>query len=320
MLVQVEIHFFHPFELTEAGVKLLKTKVGPNSDENVEYLWGDEGHLLFKEARFTVPVIRVGCVCPCLVPAHSEATLARPPSPPPALPHTLTCWRTSKLAPVCTLTIAHDVGRCSSRRQDPSVLISDKALTEDAEVVPVMAGGHLKSPSQLSAKETFICNVRDANGNLYSVSESYVRIFSYKIGMVRFTVSANAPVDVQAILDVQNGIMRLKGNKGRLSVLDETGTVAAPFEPKVFVRSVLQQVVGHEVPVPPSPSLPRCWHTSPLCLPPPGVGVRGPLLEAPPQGRQTGVGRPPAYSLLRGHRPAPSFYAACFAPGVVCHD
>ena len=67
--------------------------------------------------------------------------------------------------------------------------IALKVATDSDEAVPVMAGVHLKkSPAQLTTKETFICMLRDENGNIYSVSESFCRIFSYKIGMVRFCV------------------------------------------------------------------------------------------------------------------------------------
>jgi len=57
----------------------------------------------------------------------------------------------------------------------------------------------------------------------------------------------------------------------RLSVLDETGTIARPFNPRTFVHNVLRQVVGREVRRPCEPDVEPLWvgggdrHIWPLC-------------------------------------------------------
>ncbi len=59
----------------------------------------------------------------------------------------------------------------------------------------------------------FITTLRDKSGNLYQLHEGYVRMFSFGIGIVRFSVSALSSVTLQAILNVQNSVMRLKNPK-----------------------------------------------------------------------------------------------------------
>ena len=51
--------------------------------------------------------------------------------------------------------------------------------------------------------------LRDKHGNTYDLCEVYIRLYSFDIGIVRFAVCAHGAITQQALLDVQNSVMRL---------------------------------------------------------------------------------------------------------------
>ena len=91
--------------------------------------------------------------------------------------------------------------------------------------------------------------MRDKHGSVFVLHEVYLRTLTFGIGLLRFAVTSVATLPIQAVLDAQNSIMRLKNPEaaGRMDLLDKNGAVIGPFEPQQFITDVMGQFVGGEV-------------------------------------------------------------------------
>ena len=98
-----------------------------------------------------------------------------------------------------------------------------------------------RTESALERQGTFLRRLKDKHGHLLHLHETYIRLYSFNIGVLRFAVrSAAAPprphhthstddaIDVQALLDLQNSVMRLNDPKKAGCAHHDRHTIHAP--------------------------------------------------------------------------------------------
>lgn len=86
--------------------------------------------------------------------------------------------------------------------------------------------------------------LHDRRGNQYTLSSVFLREFRFEVGILRFVVRAKGPVDLQAVLDLQNGLMRLSDKDSQVvncRLLREENSV---FQPDAFLRQILASQYG----------------------------------------------------------------------------
>eukprot|EP00730_Choanoeca_flexa_P002378 TRINITY_DN11028_c0_g2_i4.p1 TRINITY_DN11028_c0_g2~~TRINITY_DN11028_c0_g2_i4.p1 ORF type:complete len:306 (+),score=28.66 TRINITY_DN11028_c0_g2_i4:66-920(+) len=86
--------------------------------------------------------------------------------------------------------------------------------------------------------------LQDASNNVFELTDMYIRLFTFNIGIVRFCLRARSPVSIQTILDAQNSIMRLKRSSQAVEFtrLDNHER----FDTMSFVMQVLSDYIGDE--------------------------------------------------------------------------
>ena len=128
--------------------------------------------------------------------------------------------------------------------------------------------------------------LRDKHGNTYDLCEVYIRLYNFQIGFVRFAVCAHGAITQQALLDVQNSVMRLGDPKqagcvadgfillqsnvviliamhfdscllyvplifiyihSRMSIVSSDLEADRSFEPRAFITDILISHIGQEV-------------------------------------------------------------------------
>eukprot|EP00118_Oscarella_pearsei_P013235 m.103520 g.103520 ORF g.103520 m.103520 type:complete len:575 (+) comp37191_c0_seq29:104-1828(+) len=200
----VEIHFVYPFSIEESsenGRPVTASKDPVNgllsSFDDVEidgrdnhcWLFGDDGHLQFKEVVKTVEV---------------KSVVIEPES-------------------------------------GGNRLLSSSSVESDGRKSRGAAG--LRIPMfQCPSTSPLPLTLRDKHGNMFNLNQVFIKVFSFNVGILRFAIMAQSKVDVQAVLDVQNAVMRLDDSKqaGRLSIIENEEDKGL-FLPKVFIRKLLNE-------------------------------------------------------------------------------
>eukprot|EP00118_Oscarella_pearsei_P013137 m.101777 g.101777 ORF g.101777 m.101777 type:complete len:261 (+) comp37143_c0_seq5:297-1079(+) len=120
--------------------------------------------------------------------------------------------------------------RMKNRAEDELLVLTYPEYTESFE----------PECSQQSRPPTLQLSLEDKYGNTYKLDQVFIRLFRFNVGILRFaiTLRPRQKVRLQAVLDVQNGVMRLKDPKkaGRLWMADGSGD----FLPKEFVCRILK--------------------------------------------------------------------------------
>eukprot|EP00118_Oscarella_pearsei_P013238 m.103691 g.103691 ORF g.103691 m.103691 type:complete len:447 (+) comp37191_c0_seq79:104-1444(+) len=220
----VEIHFVYPFSIEESsenGRPVTASKDPVNgllsSFDDVEidgrdnhcWLFGDDGHLQFKEVVKTVEV---------------KSVVIEPES-------------------------------------GGNRLLSSSSVESDGRKSRGAAG--LRIPMfQCPSTSPLPLTLRDKHGNMFNLNQVFIKVFSFNVGILRFAIMAQSKVDVQAVLDVQNAVMRLDDSKqagsainfyfqflfmhvplaalSRLSIIENEEDKGL-FLPKVFIRKLLNE-------------------------------------------------------------------------------
>eukprot|EP00048_Salpingoeca_helianthica_P018509 m.242179 g.242179 ORF g.242179 m.242179 type:complete len:493 (+) comp25327_c0_seq1:149-1627(+) len=147
--------------------------------------------------------------------------------------------------------VVEDVGHLEKRFGNDGHLLFSECVrtlgvesteTSDASSPPARSHAYLMNNFVASAGLTV--TLSDAKGRTYTLSTVLLREFRFRVGILRFVVRADGPVDVQAVLGLQNGIMRLTEKDAQVRDCRLRGSDGSVFQPMVFVSGLLDAHYG----------------------------------------------------------------------------